>query len=459
MTSADSLNRRGTEFLIAGNDEAARLHFIAALQVQPDYIPAMANLAFVLGGQNKLVPACVLYRRIVELSPADGEMWNNLGNILFRMERNVESRKALKVARELSPDSWTTWYNTGLLQTRMGDHAGALQSLDRVNALGNTNPDVEEARAHVLLAMGDLPNGLDSYEARWHSMIHLEPWDFHIPEWTGQDLTEKSVLVHAEQGFGDTIMTYRFISHLQVLGARVTIGVQKPLLRLFEAQPGIEVLDFTEMTEADAKKFDYHSPMYSMMRHLRIEKDSISPLPYLTVPKIAVPNVASGKLNVGICWSSGRRGTNMDWRRRVSDLRDWLPIANDPQICLWSLYIDAEAKDDIERTGAAGLVHDVSFALEDFAATAAFIDKLDLVVSVDTAIIHLAGAIGKPVWMLNQYTPCWRWWDLGNGTGQPWYDSVVILPQEESGEWQPQIDLVKVGLESLLEVRAKDLAA
>jgi hypothetical protein len=125
--------------------------------------------------------------------------------------------------------------------------------------------------------------------------------------------------------------------------------------------------------------------------------------------------------NVGICWFSGRRGNYMDWRRRISSLEDWLPLSEVPNVQLWSLTPGDEAQSRDHSARAEALVLDDVTKFANFAETASFISKLDLVISVDTAVAHLAAATGKPTWMLSQFTPCWRWWGLEDGTGEPWY--------------------------------------
>lgn len=457
MTSADSLNRQAAEFQFRGDEEAARLHYLAALSVDPWYVPAMANLATILSNRNQLAPAATLLRRIVTIFPNDGIQWSNLGNILTRLERYDEAQAALDRARAIIPDNVGLWHNLVLLSHRIGDQDAAMDYMNRIEALGGRSGATANDKAHILLAVGDLEAALVEYEARWHTLMHLEPWDFYIPEWQGESLDGKRILFHAEQGFGDTIMTSRFTVELTELGAKVTLGLPGGLCRLFDHQmwTNVDTLDIAKMTESDAKRFDFHSPMYSAMKHLGITKDKIEPYPYLIAPEIVGPTVYRGGdvLNVGICWASGKRGTQMDWRRRVSSLKSWLRLANDPRVQLWSLVPEKFARDEIAELGAEAIINDLTSTFEDFADTAAFINQLDLVITVDTAIAHLAGAMGKQVWMLSQFTPCWRWWDLANGTGKPWYESMSIVRQIAPGDWDSQLALCEESLGLLIPLR------
>lgn len=443
MTSADSIHQTGANLQLNGDEEGARLHYLAALTLDPFYVPSMANLAAILSNNNQLNAAAALLQQVVGLVPHDGIQWSNLGNVLMRLERYEESEFALSRAAERVPDNIGLWHNWVLLCHRTGRQDEALYFMDYLTGLGGETLTTRNDKAHLLLAKGDLKNGLIEYEARWHTLMHLEPWDFHIPEWEGQDLAGKNILFHAEQGFGDTIMTARFADSLAIIGAAVTLGLPKSLCRLFEHQPmAYDVIDIAEMTEADARRFDFHSPMYSAMRHLGVDKDEISGRPYLKAPALTSPPIPRGPgiKNVGICWASGKRGTQMDWRRRVSDLKLWLRLAEVPGVVLWSLIPEQFARDEISALGAEGVVRDPTRYFEDFADTAVFIDKLDLVITVDTAVAHLAAAMGKQTWMLSQFTPCWRWWDLKNHTGKPWYDSMTILTQDQPNAWEAQIE-------------------
>lgn len=440
MIDAASLNKKGADHFIEGDFEGARLYYLASLKADPLYIPAMINLATLLGNNNNLQPAKVLFSRITELRPDDGNAWNSYGNILMRLEKYDEAAQAFDKAEKFIPESSAFWHNRALLNCRVHNFTGALRCLEKVEALGGFSLAVQNDIAHVMLGMGRLSEALTLYEARWASLIHLEPWDFYIPEWKGENLEGKSILFHAEQGFGDSIMTARFAENLKNLGANVTIGLPPGLVRLFESQ-GWDCIDISQMNVEDAERFNFHSPMYSAMRYLGIEIDSIKSDKYITAPDITVPPVYSGHaFNVGICWGSGKRGGQQDWRRRYAPLEYWLQLADMPEVQLWSLQ-KGEDSLDIGRIGAEALINDCTPKFEDWADTAAFINQLDLIISVDTAVVHLAGAMGKPVWMLTQYNSCWRWWNIGEGNGKPWYETVAIITQDDPGDWSFQLDL------------------
>lgn len=452
MTSADSLCQQGIAFHQIGNYDAAKIYYLAALRTNPKHLSSLLNLCEVLSQRNQILPAVATMSRVLEIAPNNGPYWSNYGNLLKRLERYDEARQAFVISKEISPDHIGTWHNLLLLELREGNIGAALDCYNQIKALGGDSEAVQNDLAHLYLAAGDLETAFEVYESRWHILTHMEPWDYHIPEWQGEDLEGKYLLVHQEQGYGDTIMASRFIKDLTNRGAKVTFAIEGALVGLFEHQNwGIEVIDLHTLTENDAKKFDFHSPLYSMMRWLEVRKENINPRPFISPPKITVPPVFRGMVNVGICWTSGKRGNHLDWRRRISPLELWLALAEVPNVQLWSLCPGSEAQSEIVNLGAEVLVLDEVTKFFDFAETAAFMDKLDLVISVDTAVAHLAASMGKATWMLSQFTPCWRWWDLEAGTGKPWYDSMEIIPQYAPGDWKTQLEECERNLRLMVE--------
>ncbi len=439
MLNAAELNNAGAAYALRGETEAARLSYLAALSLDPNNVYALANLGSYLSQNNNLAVAETLYNRLVVLDPLNGNHWSNLGNVLTRMDKFEPAHAAFERAKESISHNPALWHNQGLLFYRKQDFKGALRCFEQCEALGGSTLALQNDVSHALLALGNLPSALEAYEARWATLPHLLPWDFHIPEWHGEDLNGKRILLHVEQGYGDSIMTFRFVPSLVALGAEVVLAVPGDLIRLCNAQ-GWDCLDIFNLDESAVVGFDFHSPFYSTMRWLEIGLEDINPAPYLAVPPVSVPTIPRDSVfNVGICWTSGRRGNNHDWRLRHAPLELWLPLMSDPNIQFWSLQKGSDS-DAIQALGLDALVKDPTYAFDDWAATAAFIAQLDLVISVDTALVHLAGAIGRPCWMLSQFANCWRWWNIEVGSALPWYDSVDIIRQELPGDWKTQLE-------------------
>ena len=283
---------------------------------------------------------------------------------------------------------------------------------------------------------GDLPAALEAFECRWERQPKLAPWDTGVPEWKGEDLAGKRLLVHTEQGYGDSIMTARFIPDLIALGAEVTVCTHDNLAQLFALQDhwDCDVLAMERLDVAGAKhQFDYHSPSLSTLRWLGVTRDQLSGEPYLTAPDEPAPWREGHRLHVGVCWASGGRQDHSAWYRRTTAATDWAPLFEIPDVKLWSLCPQSAMFPETEMLGLQPP------AFKNFAETAAFINNLDLVISVDTAVAHLAGALGRLTWMTIPYHMEWRWWRASEGTGLPWYKTMQVIPQPSVGDWATPI--------------------
>lgn len=443
----EELNNEGIVQYRRGNYAKARALYSQAYRQDRSFVAPLANLAHVLGLQGHLEAAVSCLRRITALAPEDYNQWLALGNALLRLERYTECKGPLVHASRLRPEQPDIWHNLALVAYRQQDYDEAEILLNKVIELGHDDHHALFDLAHAKMAQGKLTEGLALYESRWHTLVHSPAWDFHIPEWRGEDLTDKRILVHLEQGYGDTIMCSRFLGALK---GQVTFAVSPNLIRLFDEQNwGIDVINWGSLSDNANQIYDFHTPMFSMMRWMGIEPIDIVPEPYLTAdPNSGYQIPRNGSFDVGICWASGDHGQKINWRRRVSDLKDWLQLAEVPDVRLWSLQKD-ESRNQIAELGAEALVGDVMDDMTDWLDTANFIKQLDLVISVDTAVVHLAGALGVPVWMISQYSPCWRWWDIDNGTGRPWYDDISIIQQKSPGDWKSALAEIKLDLKCI----------
>ena len=322
MTTPAELNDQGIALFNKGDVVGARLHYQAALKLDPNFLPPLANLAVAYSADNNLQAAEACLSRVVAVAPNDGRQWNNLGNILMRGFKYEDAEFAFARAAALIPDNPDTWHNYSLLASRLGQYDRAAEFIERAKALGLNTVAIDNDLSLTLLHKGDdFKTALEIYEKRWEVIPHSQAWDYYIPEWQGEDLQGKRVLFHAEQGYGDTLMTLRFVHDLEALGAHVTVGVLPGMVRLCEAQ-GWNALDLYKMTAEDTARFDFQSPMFSTMRWLGVERDSIRGESYLKAPRILTGAIARSSFNVGICWASGMRGGDVDWRRRLSPLEE-----------------------------------------------------------------------------------------------------------------------------------------
>ncbi len=315
-------------------------------------------------------------------------------------------------------------------------------------------PDSAEARSNLALAllmMGRLEEGWKEYEARWQVEALSGPLPtLRQPRWTGQALDGETVLLYAEQGFGDTLQFCRYAPMVAAAGGRVVLVVPKSLHRLMSTLSGVAVLLHDE--DGFLPAFDYHCPLLSLPFAFNTTLDTIpAAIPYLHADPSAWVDALCELpgLKVGLVWAGKSRAEQphavaID-KRRSMRLADMAPLLSVPGCSFVSLQLGPAAIQMRLLPDVAEL-HDFADRLEDWADTAALIAGLDLVIGVDTAVVHLAGALGKPVWMLNRFNSCWRWF-IGRDDS-PWYPTLRQFRQTRRGDWTDVIERVTCALET-----------
>lgn len=445
ITKAEELNAVGAQLFGQGQLEPARLHFLAALALEPNNISALQNLGAVLRNMMHYEAAASVSRRSVALSKGENPFCrSNLGVSMLALKRYDEALDLLGGVVDDLPKSGHSWHNYGLALYMTGEYELALGAFDAALEFGDENPHCRSDRSLTLLALGRIQDGLSEYECRWQVLWSSPIWKTTIPEWKGEDLKERHILVHHEQGFGDSIMLVRFLKQLHAnIGCRVTLCVPEELRRLFAfSLPYIHVITLdSPLLKSDEPAFDYHSPLLSVVRWLNVASPhEIDPTLYLRSGLGSDIKLPQAKITIGICWASGNHGIGLVERRRVINVTQFLPLTELEDVAVISLQ-KGDASKDLLSNGLEGLIFDVQHKLEDFADTAAVISQLDLVISVDSAVAHLAGALGKPCLMLSPYTRCWRWW---NDVGLPWYEDMLIYSQARDGTWNnAMIEVIK----------------
>ena len=288
-----------------------------------------------------------------------------------------ESAKTLHDVLDSIPDSAPSWHNYGLVLYMSGHYEEALVAFSRSLDI-KPDPHCLSDKSLTLLALGRLQEGLELYECRWDVLHRNKIWSMDIPEWKGEPLEGRHLLIHHEQGFGDSIMLVRFLATVGLFKAHVTVAVPKPLLRLFRKNyPFFKFIDLDE--EFETQSFDYHSPMLSLMRHIGVTKPShVRPEPYLTAEAKAPMNLPNSKIKIGICWASGDHSPELRDRRRLVPVTMFLPLLDNLDVSLVSLQKGNDTK-DLVGNGLEGLVFDISSKLADFMDTASAIMCMDLV--------------------------------------------------------------------------------
>jgi FkbM family methyltransferase len=433
---------RGLELHRAEQLDQALKHYAKAAALDPGHAMAWNNMGVLLRKQGKRKPALACYRRAVALAEADASNHSNLGNVLRDLGRLEEAERHGARAVALAPDNAGTHHNHGLILQDLGRHTEAIAEFDIAIRIDPRNAGYRWDRALNLLMAGDLARGFAEYEVRW-KLPHNPAPTIAPAEWTGESLEGKTILLWSEQGFGDTLQFIRYAPMVKARGAtKVLLLAQPPLARLLSGAPGVDQV----VTEgAPRPQFDCHSPLLSLPRLFGTTIETIpAECPYLKAPAPAasLPRPPGARLMVGICWAG--KPTHKNDHNRSAGIEPFLALMDDPKIAFYSLQKGPRAA-DLVTSGAAALVEDLSPRIEDFADTARLMRQLDLVITVDTAVAHLAGALGIPVWVAIPATIDWRWMRERNDS--PWYPSMRLFRQERSGDWAAPFAEMKAALE------------
>jgi tetratricopeptide (TPR) repeat protein len=408
-----------------------------ALELKPGYAQVYNNLGIAWKDQGKFDEAIAAWRRALELKPDYADAHNNLGAAFGHLGKLDEAVACCRRALELKPDFVDAHNSLGGALYGQGKLDGAVASYGRALKL---KPDFAEAhwnRALTWLLAGDWQRGWKEYEWRWQTK-DFTPRHFPQPVWDGGSLVGKTILLHAEQGLGDTIQFIRYTPIVKQLGGTVVVECQKPLLGLLEGCAGVDQLIGKG---DDLPAFDVHAPLLSVPGITNTSVETIpATIPYL-FPRPEIHErwrktlAEHDSFKIGIVWQ-GNPGLRRD-RLRSIPLRYFAPLTQIPGVCLISLQKGvgteqtAEVRDLFPVTELDSRLDEASGAFMD---TAAVMMSLDLVVTSDTSIAHLAGALGVPVWVALSFVPDWRW--LLDRNDSPWYPTMRLFRQERPGEWE-----------------------
>ncbi len=435
---AEALNNLGIVLRKLNLFEDAESQLRRAVALVPDYPDGLSNLAVVLDESQRPGEALDLLDRALSINPNHIESNNNRGNILRDMDRFDEAVACFETALRLFPEFGDAYVNLGLTQQYMGRQDDAIATLRCGLEVLPEDPNLHWNLALTLLQIGDYAAGWDEYEWRWR-MPKFQVFARTVaqPLWQGEDLAGRSLYLHAEQGLGDTIQFARYVAMAAAKAAQVSVECAAGLRRLFAGSQGWQSVEFVD---APPDGVDFHAPLMSLPRGFATRIETIpGETPYLTAPPALVDAwakrlAATEGFRLGIVWAGNRTYQN-DAKRSLT-FSELTPLLETPGCTGFSLQLD--------RDEAADGVIDLAADLGDFADTAAAIENLDLVITVDTAVAHLAGALGRPVWTLLPAASDWRW--MKNRTDTPWYPSMRLYRQQRPGDWQAVLQAVATDL-------------
>lgn len=428
-------------------------HYHRALKLRPNMPEGHLNLGACLRSQRDFAGAEAAVRKALELKPGMAGATLNLGNALTEQARFAEAAEAYRTHLAASPDDAATWLSLGAVLACQGLRQDSMAAYDRAVELAPDDKTKLFERASAKLLLGDFATGWADYEYRWTTdKLKAERPNLPGREWKGEDLAGKTLFVFGEQGYGDNIQFLRYLPILAEQGARVIFCSDWRMKELTASlSPRVE---WYGGQGAPLPAYDYFAALLSLPCHLKTGLETIpATVPYLTVSKerqkaltTVIEEAAPGPgLRVGLVWS-GRPTHGNDAERSLAP-EELAPLLAVEGVRFFSLQ-QSPRDGHLERLAKLGTVHDLSPHLADFADTGAALQTLDLLISVDTAVAHLAGALNRPAWVMITRQPDWRW--LLEREDSPWYPSVRLFRQPGKWDWRPVVGRLRDELRSLV---------
>jgi tetratricopeptide (TPR) repeat protein len=442
--NSEAYKNLGTAVLYQGKVEDAIAHYQQAINLDPNYAIAYYHLGCAFQTQGNIEEAIAHFQKAINLDPNYPIFHHNLGATFQIQDKLEEAIAHFQQALILDPNYVIAYNSLGVALAQKQNFSQAIDCFNRAIELAPDNGEAHWNRGFIRLLCGDYKGGFADYEWRWIAKKVL-PRSCPQPIWSGEDLEGRTILLHTEQGFGDTIQFVRYAPLVQQRGGNVILECQEPLVRLLTTVPGIKKVVARGTT---LPEFDVHAPLLSLPYILGTTLETVpAQIPYLNYDeffsfRLDSPDPAC--LKVGIVW--GGSPENPQNAKRSCSLGHFFNLLHTPGIAFYSLQKEPAV---VELDELSGVVppQDLSSLLGDFADTAAVIAQLDLIISVDTAVAHLAGALGKPVWVLLAFNADWRW--IVGRSDSPWYPSMRLFHQQRPGDWAELLSRVQAALQEL----------
>lgn len=417
-----------------GNNTEAEKNYLKAIELNPVLWEVYYNLGILYHENNKVDLAIDYYKKSVVLKPDFYLSYYNLGNAYRETLRFADAILFYKKVLKLKPDFSEAYYNIGVVNEFQYNFDEALKCYNNAIHFNSGHVNAHWNKSLLLLSNGNLTEGFEEYEWRMKRKEFVKR-DFCCPQLTDQNISDKNVIVYCEQGLGDAIQFIRYIPMLKNKGCKVTLECNELLYELFKSVQGIDELVINVDDAHSNPYYDFNISLLSLPHYFKTKLDSIpARVPYITAPdekkkewrkKLGIENV----FKIGLVWG-GNPDHGKDDKRSIP-LNDFLILSTIEGIKLFSLQ-KGKPLNQIKRTYLQ--IENLSEKGQNtFVDTASIIENLDLVISVDTSVAHLAGAMGKPVWMLLPYYSDWRW--LTSRDDSPWYPTMKLFRQTEPGRW------------------------
>jgi tetratricopeptide (TPR) repeat protein len=438
----DALNNRGSVLLDLKRPAEAKAAFDAVLSREPAHLQARVNRGNALAELGQAGEAIVDYDAALAAAPGHPLALYNRGNALRMLGRERDAIADYERALQAAPNHVGAWLNRGYALAALNRHREALESYGKLLSLRPDHADAHFNAALSLLTIGDYRRGFAEYEWRWKRGGASARRDLRGPPWLGEaPLTGKTILLHAEQGLGDTVQFARYAPLLAQQGAKVLLEVQPALKPLLSGLAGVAAA----IAQGEAlPPFDLHCPLGSLPLACKTEVASVpAEIPYLSAPDERVARwrarlapVRSPR--IALAWSG--RAAHPNDRNRSLALPQLAPLLSLPHIRFLSIQRELRAA-DAEMLARENRILHLGDELADFADTAAVLALADLVICVDTSVAHVAGALGRPAFVLLPFQPDWRW--LLDRDFSPWYPAMKLFRQPAPGDWGSAIERLR----------------
>ena len=417
-------------------DEAI-VNYKQALLLDPDFVEVYNHLGVVLNVKGISAEAIDNFRNALKRDPGYAEVYNNMGIALKEQEEFFEAIACFEKAIQLDQNFAEAYYNLG---NSLRDEGRCVEAIYNYKEAIRLKPDYAQAHWNLSLALllnGDYSEGWKGYKWRRNADLKVLT-DYHCtgkPRWDGSSFKSGRLLVHYEQGLGDNIQFVRYLPMIKARGGTVIFETLKPLINLLSGFPGVDELVEYVPNRKLPLEYDVYTSLLDMPFIFETTVETIpSQVPYIYADPSKVQywwdKLSGPGLKVGIVWAGSPEHGND--RYRSCSLKNFAPLGKIEGVRLYSLQKGPAAKQMDEYAGTV-LLTNISEHFNDFTDTAAAIDNLDLVISVDTSVLHLSGAMGKPTWALLPYAPEWRW--MLNRQDSPWYPTMRLFRQSNWNDW------------------------
>jgi tetratricopeptide (TPR) repeat protein len=424
-----------------------------AIRCDPNHARAHNNIGVAFSELGDFDEAICWYQKALEINPDSVEGYYNIGNALKRQNLPEKAAEYYRKFLALSPDDIEACIELANVLVAQGDIEAAITYFDRALAIHSNHPVARWNRSVAHLLSGNFDEGWKDFD--WRQQLPGQQVrglkDAENNRWDGGSFTDKRLLIYSEHGLGDTLQFVRYLPTVKALGGAVILGTYKPLLPLLKNCEGIDHLVELPANECPSLNYDLCLPVMSLPVVFHTALETIpAQIPYLKADPLKTAawrhRFNHQAFRVGIVWKGSPSHAND--RNRSCRLEQFLPLMNMSGI-LWYGLQKGPGAEEVHQIESQFMIDNLGEELEDFGDTAAVLENLDLLISVDTAVVHLAGAMGKSVWTLLPYAPDWRW--QRNRDDSPWYPSMWLYRQPARGDWTSVFEQVAEDLQQLVK--------